>query len=58
VIGRHHCRRALVWVLAECYGADRARIRAAIEGLLAAKQIARTVTFDRAAAKRPGFELL
>ena len=82
------------WVLAECYGADRARIRAVIEGLLAAKQIAveapdtvrkalrawgessadfadaligavaathgaaRTVTFDRAAAKLPGFELL
>jgi predicted nucleic-acid-binding protein len=84
----------LAWVLAECYGADRARIRAAIEGLLAAKQIAveapdivrkalrswgesgadfadaligetaaaegaaKTVTFDRAAAKLPGFELL
>ena len=84
----------LAWVLAECYGADRARIRAAIEGLLAARQIAiegpdtvrralrawgessadfadaligtlaaaqgatRTVTFDRAAAKLPGFELL
>lgn len=84
----------IAWVLAECYGADRARIRAAIEGLLAAKQIAveapdtvrkalrawgessadfaealigevaaahgaaRTMTFDRAAAKLPGFELL
>jgi len=84
----------LAWVLAECYGADRARIHAAIEGLLAAKQIAveepdlvrkalrawdqsvadfadaligevasakgalKTVTFDRAAAKLPGFELL
>lgn len=29
----------LAWVLAECYGADRARIRAAIEGLLASRQI-------------------
>jgi predicted nucleic-acid-binding protein len=84
----------LAWVLAECYGADRARIRAAIEGLLAARQIViegpdtvrralrawgessadfadaligalaaaqgatRTVTFDRAAGKLPGFELL
>jgi predicted nucleic-acid-binding protein len=84
----------IAWVLAESYGADRARIRAAIEGLLAARQIAveapdavrkalrawgdstadfadaligavatshgaaRTVTFDRAAAKLPGFELL
>lgn len=84
----------LAWVLAECYGADRARIRQAIEGLLAAKQVAveapdlvrkalrawgesgadfadaligeiaaansadKTVTFDRAAAKLPGFELL
>jgi predicted nucleic-acid-binding protein len=84
----------IAWVLADCYGADRARIRAAIEGLLAAKQIAveapdsvrralrawdasgadladaligqvaaahgagKTVTFDRAAAKLPGFELL
>jgi predicted nucleic-acid-binding protein len=84
----------LAWVLAECYGADRARIRQAIEGLLGAKQVAveapdlvrkalrawgesgadfadaligeiaaansadKTVTFDRAAAKLPGFELL
>jgi predicted nucleic-acid-binding protein len=84
----------IAWVLAECYGADRARIRAAVEGLLAARQIAvetpdtvrkalrswgessadfadaligavaashgvaKTVTFDRAAAKLPGFELL
>jgi predicted nucleic-acid-binding protein len=84
----------IAWVLAECYGADRGRIRAAIEGLLAARQIAveapdtvrralrawgdssadfadaligsvagshgaaKTVTFDRAAAKLPGFELL
>jgi predicted nucleic-acid-binding protein len=84
----------LAWVLAECYGADRARIRQAIEGLLSARQIAveapdvvrhalraweqggadfadaligataarhgagKTVTFDRAAAKLTGFELL
>ncbi|MBI2754374.1 MAG: type II toxin-antitoxin system VapC family toxin [Betaproteobacteria bacterium] len=84
----------LAWVLAECYGARRVRIRQAIEGLLAAKQLAvetpdvvrkalrawdesaadfadaligelarasgadKTVTFDRAAAKLPGFELL
>lgn len=84
----------IAWVLAECYGADRAQIRAAIEGLLAARQIAvespdtvrkalrawgessadfadaligamaasqgaaKTVTFDRAAAKLPGFALL
>jgi len=83
----------LAWVLAECYGADRARIRGALEGLLAARQIAvetpdivrralrawadsgadfadallgevaaahgaaKTLTFDRAAAKLPGFEL-
>lgn len=84
----------IAWVLAECYDADRSRIRAAIEGLLVAKQIAleapdtvrralsawgtssadfadaligevcaahgaaRTMTFDRAAAKLPGFALL
>jgi predicted nucleic-acid-binding protein len=84
----------IAWVLAECYDADRVRIRGAIEGLLAARQIAveapdtvrkalrawgdssadfadaligavaaahgaaRTVTFDRAAAKLPGFQLL
>lgn len=84
----------IAWVLAECYGADRKRIREVIEGLLATKQIvveqaelvwkalracegvsaefsdalisqiaaahggAKTVTFDRAAAKLPGFELL
>ena len=84
----------LAWVLAECYGADRARIRQAIDGLLVAKQVAaetpdlvrkalrawdqstadladaligelarasgadKTVTFDRAAARLPGFELL
>jgi predicted nucleic-acid-binding protein len=84
----------LAWVLAECYDADRVRIRGAIEGLLASRQIAveapdtvrralrawadsgadfadaligevakasgasKTVTFDRAAAKLAGFELL
>ena len=84
----------LVWVLAECYGADRKRIRGVLEGLLASKQLVvedadlvwkalrawdasgadfsdaltgqivaargggKTVTFDRAAAKLPGFELL
>ena len=84
----------LAWVLAECYDADRARIRGAVEGLLASRQIAveapetvrralrawadsgadfadaliggvatengasKTVTFDRAAAKLAGFELL
>lgn len=84
----------LAWVLAECYGADRVRIRQAIDGLLVAKQVAvetpdavrralrawdesaadfadaligevsrgngavKTVTFDRAAAKLTGFELL
>jgi predicted nucleic-acid-binding protein len=84
----------LAWVLAECYGADRRRIRQALEGLLASKQIvveapdlvrralrawdesgadfadaligelskqngaSATLTFDRAAAKLPGFELL
>jgi predicted nucleic-acid-binding protein len=84
----------LAWVLAECYGADRARIRAAVDGLLTAQQITveapdlvrralrawdesaadfadaligqvaasigarATVTFDRDAAKLPGFKLL
>lgn len=84
----------VAWVLAECYGADRKRIRDVIEGLLTSKQILveqaeltwkalrawdnssadfsdaligqtvathsgeKTVTFDRAAAKLPGFELL
>lgn len=84
----------LAWVLAECYAADRGRIRGAIEGLLASRQIAveapelvrralrawadsgadfadaligavaaahgagKTVTFDRAAAKLAGFDLL
>lgn len=35
-------RRAceIAWVLADCYGADRAGIRRAIEGLLATKQVA------------------
>lgn len=84
----------LAWVLAECYDADRARIRQALDGLLVAKQIvveapdvvrralrawadgaadfadalighlaaengaSVTLTFDRAAAKLTGFELL
>ena len=84
----------VAWVLAECYGADRARIRTVIEGLLSARQLVveeadvvwnalrdwaasgadfsdaligrivvargggRIVTFDRAAAKLSGFELL
>lgn len=84
----------VAWVLAESYGADRKRIREAIEKLLETKQLAvetpdlvrkalrawgdsgadfadaligeiaalngasRTVTFDRKAAKLPGFELL
>ncbi len=83
-----------VWVLTDAYGADRKRIRAAVEGLLATKQLVleraelvwkalrawdgvsadfsdaligqfalahgadKTVTFDRTAAKLPGFELL
>lgn len=84
----------VIWVLAECYGADRAQLRSVIEGLLSSKQLVmeeadlvwkalrswdasaadfsdalighivtarggeKTVTFDRAAAKLPGFELL
>lgn len=84
----------VAWVLADCYGADKARIRKVIEGVLGTKQLVveqvelvraalrdweranadfsdaligliatangslRTVTFDRAAAKLPGFELL
>ena len=84
----------VAWVLAECYGADRARIRSVLEGLLSSKQLMvdeadlawkalrawdtssadfsdaligqivaarggdKTVTFDRAAAKLQGFELL
>jgi predicted nucleic-acid-binding protein len=84
----------IVWVLTECYHADRDRIGSVIEGLLASKQLVvedseivwnalhdwrassadfsaaligrkviarggeKTVTFDRAAAKLSGFELL
>lgn len=84
----------IVWVLAECYSADRDRIGSVIEGLLASRQLVveeadtvwnalrdwrasnadfsdaligrqvtarggeKTVTFDRAAAKLPHFELL
>lgn len=84
----------IAWVLAERYGADRKRIRATVEGLLATKQLVieraelvwkalrawegvpaefsdaligqialadgseKTVTFDRTAARLPGFELL
>lgn len=84
----------VVWVLTECYGADRKRIREVLDGLLSAKQLVfedadlvwkalrawdasaadfsdaligqivlarggeKTVTFDRAAARLPGFEFL
>lgn len=84
----------LVWVLAECYGANRKRIKEVLAGLLSARQLVveeadvvwkalrdwevssadfsdaligqivaarggdKTVTFDRAAGKLPGFELL
>jgi predicted nucleic-acid-binding protein len=84
----------IVWVLAECYGADQARIESVLEGLLTARQLVvdeaaivwnalsdwrgssadfsdaligrladargaeKIVTFDRAAAKLPRFELL
>ncbi|HET7131359.1 MAG TPA: type II toxin-antitoxin system VapC family toxin [Gammaproteobacteria bacterium] len=84
----------IVWVLAECYAADRSRVDAVIEGLLTSRQLivedaaevwaalgdwresnadfsdaligrlvaaqggAKTVTFDRSAAKLPSFELL
>jgi predicted nucleic-acid-binding protein len=84
----------IVWVLTECYDADRDRIGSVIEALLASRQLVveeseivwnalhdwrtssadfsdaligrkviarggeKTVTFDRAAAKLPGFELL
>jgi predicted nucleic-acid-binding protein len=84
----------IAWVLAECYGADRARIDAVVEALLGTKQIviesaelvwkalrawrdsaadlsdaligelaaahgaAKTVTFDKSAARLPGFELV
>ena len=84
----------IAWVLADCYEADKARIRAVIEGLLGSKQVVveeadlvwkalrswekssadfsdalmgqalaargcgRIVTFDKSAARLPGFELL
>lgn len=84
----------LSWVLAECYGADKARIRNVLEGVLGTRQLVveqaelvrkalreweragadfsdsliglvatahgstKTMTFDRAAAKLAGFELL
>jgi predicted nucleic-acid-binding protein len=84
----------IAWVLADCYEADKPRIRAVIEGLLGSKQIVvedaelvwkalrtwekssadfsdalmgqavsargcdRIVTFDKSAARLPGFELL
>lgn len=84
----------IAWVLAECYEADKPRILAVIETLLASRQVAveeselvwkavrawdksaadfsdallgqvcvargceRAVTFDKAAARLPGFELL
>ena len=84
----------IAWVLADSYGADRKRIRDAMEGLLATKQLVierselvwkalrawegvpadfsdaligqlaiahggeKTVTFDRTAARLPGFEFL
>ncbi len=84
----------VAWVLADCYGADKARIAAVIEGLLGTRQLVveeaevvwkalrawekssagftdlllgqvlrahgceKIVTFDKAAAKLPDFELL
>jgi predicted nucleic-acid-binding protein len=84
----------LVWVLADCYDADKARIAIVIEGLLGSRQLVvedaemvwkslrawekssadfpdlllgqvllargceKVMTFDKAAAKLPGFELL
>jgi len=84
----------IAWVLADCYSADKERIRDVIEALLATKQLkiesadlvwralkawgsssadfsdaligqiviansgSKTVTFDKAAAKLQGFELL
>jgi len=84
----------LVWVLADCYDADKARIAAVIEGLLGSRQLMveeaevvsqalrawekssadfsdvllgqvllsrgceKVVTFDKAAARLPAFELL
>lgn len=84
----------LAWVLADCYGAGKARIRDVVEGILGTRQLvveqaelvrkalrewemagadfsdsliglvaiahgcAKSATFDRAAAKLAGFELL
>ncbi len=84
----------LVWVLADCYDADKARIAAVVEGLLGSRQLMveeaevvwqalrawekspadfsdvllgqvllargceKVVTFDKAAARLPTFELL
>lgn len=84
----------IAWVLAACYGADKARIRAVIEGLLGSKQLVvesaevawralrdwegssadfsdallgrsaaahgaeKVLTFDKAASRLAGFELL
>lgn len=84
----------VAWVLAECYGADRERIRTVLQGLLESRQIVvesaeiawralrawrgsaadfsdaligeialaagagKVLTFDKAAAKLPSFELL
>ena len=84
----------IAWVLADCYGADKERVRSVVEALLASRQLLvdqselvwralrawdkssadfrdalvgellsaqgceRVVTFDKAAAKLPGFELL
>lgn len=84
----------VAWVLAECYGADRQRIRSVLEGLLETRQVlvesaelawralrawqgsaadfsdalideiaaaagaTKVLTFDKAAAKLPSFELL
>lgn len=84
----------IAWVLAECYGAEKSRIRAVIEALLGTRQVVvedadlvwralrawdksaadfsdallgqvavargceKIVTFDKAAARLPSFELL
>lgn len=84
----------IAWVLADCYGADKARIQAVIEGLLGSKQLVvesaevawqalrdwgassadfsdallgrsavahgagKVLTFDKAASRLAGFELL
>ena len=84
----------IAWVLADCYGADKARIHSVLEALLASRQLLvdqselvwkalrawekssadfsdalvgelltargceKVMTFDKAAAKLPGFELL